>query len=66
MGSDEITMLKPEWVADNDGGGVRLFAYSCALSGKEGRALFAKSNKAKGGTGITGLRKELEKKNLDI
>ena len=38
MGSDENTMLKPEWFADNEGKGVRLFAYSCALSfGFKGR-----------------------------
>ena len=66
MGSDEITMPMPEWIKTGEGSGVRLFAYSCALSGKEGRALFAKSNKAKGGTGISGLRKELEKTKLDI
>ena len=65
MGSDVITMPNFEFHA-NDECGVRLFAYSCALSGKEGRAMFAKSNMAKGGTGITGLRKELEKTKLDI
>ncbi len=61
MGSDENTMLKPEWFADNEGKGVRLFAYSCALSGKEGGA-----SASKGGTGITGLMKELEKTKLDV
>ena len=61
MGSDEITMLKPEWFADNNGKGVRLFAYSCALSGKEGGA-----SASMGGTGITGLMKELEKTKLDV
>lgn len=66
MVSDENTMLKPEWFEDNDDDVVRIFAYSCALSGKEGRALFAKENKAMGGTGITGLRKELEKTKLDV
>ncbi len=66
MGSDENTMLKPEWFADNNSCSVRLFAYSCALSGKEGGALASKGVKAKGGTGITGLMKELEKTKLDV
>ncbi len=61
MGSDENTMLKPEWFADNNSCSVRLFAYSCALSGKEGGA-----SASKGGTGITGLMKELEKTKLDV
>ena len=65
MGSDENTMLKPEWFADNEGKGVRLFAYSCELSGKDGRAKSSKEGKAKGSSGITGLMKELEKTKLD-
>ena len=63
MGSDENTMLKPEWFDNDTGSDVRIFAYSCALSRKDGRAL---GNKAKGGTGISGLRKELEKTKLDV
>ena len=66
MGSDEITMPMPEWFKNDAGSGVRVFAYSCALSGKEGRALASKGDKAKDGTGISGLRKELEKTKLDV
>ena len=66
MKSDEITMPMPEWIKNDDGSGVRVFAYSCALSGKEGRALASKGDKVKGGTGISGLRKELEKTKLDV
>ena len=36
MGSDEITMPMPEWIKNDDGSGVRVFAYSCALSGIRG------------------------------
>lgn len=64
MGSEVITDLKPEWFKDT-GSGTRLFAYSCALSGSEGRALTASNGKAKGGSGIAGLMKELEKTKLD-
>lgn len=62
MRSDETVMLEPELTSKDDGKGVRLFAYACAVSGKEGSAL---DNKAKGGSGITGLMKELEKTILD-
>ena len=64
MGSEVITDLKPEWFKDT-GSGTRLFAYSCALSGKDGRAKSSKEGKAKGSSGITGLMKELEKTKLD-
>lgn len=64
MGSETITVLKPEWLEDS-GNGTRLFAYSCALSGKDGRAKSPKEGKAKGSSGITGLMKELEKTKLD-
>lgn len=66
MKSDENTMLKPEWVKEDNGRDVRLFAYSCALSGKDGRALDSVKDKAKDGAGISGLRKELEKTKLDV
>ena len=33
MESDEITMLMPELIFNDDGKGVRLFAYSSAISG---------------------------------
>ena len=59
MESDVITMPKPERITHD--GGARLFAYSCALSGKEGGA-----SASKGGSGITGLRNELEKTKLDV
>ena len=45
--------------------GVRLFAYSCAISGKEGRALPSQGI-AKEKAGIAGLRDELEKTKLDV
>ena len=61
MSADDFTMPNPEWCYDKSGRGVRLFAYSCALSGKEGGA-----SASKGGTGITGLMKELEKTKLDV
>ena len=64
MGSDKHITPKPEWI-NNDGCGIRLFAYTCAISGKEGGAL-SSQGKAMGGTGITGLRKELEKTRLDV
>ncbi len=63
MGSDVITMPKPEWITND--GGARLFAYSCALSGKDGSATSSSGDKAKDGTGISGLMKELEKTKLD-
>ena len=65
MGSDEITMPMPEWIKNDDGSGVRVFAYSCALSGKEGRALASMGEKGKGGSGIYGVREELEKTKTD-
>lgn len=60
MRSDETVMLTPELVFN--GNGVRLFAYSSAICGKEGSAF---DNKAKNGSGATGLMKELEKTKLD-
>ena len=65
MGSDEITMPKPEWFTNKNGNGTRLFAYSCALSGKDVGAKSSEEDKAKGGSGNTGLMKELEKTKLD-
>ena len=66
MESDEITMLMPELIFNDDGKGVRLFAYSSAISGKEGKASASKEVKAKVGSGFTGLREELEKIKLDV
>jgi len=62
MRSDETVMLTPELVFNCNGNGVRLFAYSSAICGKEGSAF---DNKAKNGSGATGLMKELEKTKLD-
>ena len=62
MRSDETVMLTPELVFNGNGDGVRLFAYSSAICGKEGSAL---GNTAKNGSGATGLMKELEKTKLD-
>ena len=64
MGSDKNTRVKPEWLSNN-GSDVRLFAYSCAISGKEAGASFSSEDKAKGSSGINGLMKELEKTKLD-
>ena len=64
MGSDVITMPKPEWIP-NKGSGARFLAYSYALSGKEGSALTSSEDKAKSGSGLTGLMKELKKTKLD-
>ena len=64
MGSESTNVLKPEWLEDS-GNGTRLFAYSCALSGSEGRALPSSNGKVKGSSGMTGLMKELEKTKLD-
>ena len=64
MGSDKNTRVKPEWLSNN-GSDARLFAYSCAISGKESGSSSPSVDKAKGGTGITGLMKELEKTKLD-
>ena len=62
MRSDETVMLTPELVFNGNGNSVRLFAYSSAICGKEGSAF---DNKAKNGSGATGLMKELEKTKLD-
>ena len=64
MRSDETVMLTPELVfnGNGNGNGVRLFAYSSAICGKEGSAF---DKKAKNGSGATGLMKELEKTKLD-
>ena len=64
MSSDVITMPKPEWTSTN-GSGARFLAYSYALSGKEGSALTSSEDKAKSGSGLTGLMKELKKTKLD-
>ena len=64
MGSESTTVLKPEWLEDS-GNGTRLFAYSCALSGKEGKAKSSNEGKVKDNSGINGLMKELEKTKLD-
>ena len=64
MASDKNTRLKPEWVSNN-GSGARLFAYACGLSRKDSKAKPYSEGNAKDGTGITGLRKELEKTRLD-
>ena len=55
-------MLTPELVFNDNGKGVRLFAYSSAICGKEGSAF---DKKAKNGSGATGLMTELEKTKLD-
>jgi hypothetical protein len=65
MGSDVITMPKPEWIP-NKGSGARFLAYSYALSGKEGSALTSSEDKAKSGSGLTGLMEELKKTKLDV
>ena len=65
MSADDFTMPNPEWCYDKSGRGVRLFAYSCALSGKEGGSLSSSDGKAKNSSGISGLMKELEKTKLD-
>lgn len=64
MSSDAITMPGLEWLRNSDKN-VRLFAYSCAISGKEGKAVSSKG-KAKEDSGITGLMSELEKTKLDV
>ncbi len=64
MRSDVITMPMPESFPNDNGNGARLFAYACGLSRKEGKARSSEGN-AKDGSGITGLRKELEKTRLD-
>ena len=65
MSSDVNTTPKPEWIP-NEGSGARFLAYSYAISGKEGSALTSSEGKAKGGSGISGLMKELEKTKLDV
>ena len=65
MGSDENTKPKAEWFPINADKGVRLLAYSYAISGKESTSS-SKEDKAENGTGITGLMKELEKTKLDV
>ena len=65
MRSDEITMPKSELFPDDNDGGVRLLAYAYAISGKDRSAVSSKNGTAKGGSGITGLKTELEKTRLD-
>ena len=65
MSSDVNTMPKPEWIP-NEGSGARFLAYSYALSGKEGSALTSSEDKAKSGSGLTGLMEELKKTKLDV
>ena len=65
MRSDVITMPAPETFSSNDGDGVRLLAYAYAISGKDRSAVSSKNGTAKGGSGITGLKTELEKTRLD-
>lgn len=65
MSSDVNTMPKPEWIP-NEGSGARFLAYSYAISGKEGSALTSSEGKARSGSGISGLMKELEKTKLDV
>lgn len=64
MGSDKNIMPKTEFLTNEDSG-VRLFAYSCAISRKEGGAL-PSQGMAKEKAGIAGLRDELEKTKLDV
>lgn len=64
MGSDKNIVPKTEFLTNEDCG-VRLFAYSCAISRKEGRAL-PSQGKAKEKVGIAGLRDELEKTKRDV
>ena len=63
MRSDEITMPKLELFPDDNDGGVRLLAYAYAISGKDSKA--SSGEKAQGGSGITGLKTDLEKTRLD-
>ncbi len=56
MRSDEITTPKLESFPNDNSSGVRLLAYAYGISGKD--------SKAKSGSGITGLMKELEKTRL--
>ena len=66
MRSDVITMPMPESFPNDNGNGARLFAYASGLSRKERKAMPSREGKAKDGTGLTGLRKELEKTKLDV
>jgi len=66
MNSDVNTMPMPESFPNDNGNGARLFAYACGLSRKESKAKPYSEGNAKDGTGITGLRKELEKTRLDV
>lgn len=65
MRSDVITLPMPESFPNNDGDGVRLLAYAYAISGKDRSAVSSNNGTAKGGSGITGLKTELEKTRLD-
>ena len=64
MSSDLKTSPKAEWLSNSDKE-LRLFAYTCAISGKEGRALSLKG-KAEEKAGMASLREELEKTKLDV
>ena len=65
MRSDENKTPRLELFEEDMGRGIRLFAYSSAISRKEGRALPSQGI-AKEKAGIAGLRDELEKTKLDV
>lgn len=66
MRSDEMTVLEPELITEDTGKSVRLYAYSCAISGKERSAWPSAEDKAKNGPGVTGLLEELQKTVLGV
>ena len=65
MRSDEIKMPKLEVFPEDTCKGVRLFAYSSALSGKEGSASSSSGDTAKASYGSAGLMNEFEKTKLN-
>ena len=65
MRSDEIKMPRLELFEEDMGKGVRLFAYSSAISEKERSAASVSGDTAKAGSVYSGLNKELGYSRLD-
>ena len=64
MRSDVINILEPELSSGDSGKDMRLFAYATAISRTEGGV--SSKRKAKVGSGVSGLMKELEKTMHDV
>lgn len=66
MRSEEKKTPKSEWFSTDSDKGVRILAYTYAISGKEGSVAPSEGGSTKGSSGIAGLMNELEKTKLDV